>query len=367
MPIAVHYRGAWAVIALLAIVVAAGPTAAGAADEKPANPAAAAAIDKGIKFLVTQQKEHGGFVEANAADHNGELASVSLMGMVLLRDGGLSEKNSHHAALERALQLVLASQTPSGMFSLRAPATRPATLLGGFRSSGSAGSMYEQGFATLFLAESYAACRKAVDGDAACKKLADQIKPKLEKSVITIECAQAKEGGWRYQPVPLDADVSVTAIQYVALKAAKDAGIDVEQSVLDDAVQYVLKCQNSDGGFNYMANQGGSGPARSAAGLTVLRTAGAAADAIGKADHYLRQFLPDKNPGLIDGYYFYFQFYGAKAAQLAGGDPAKTWLAAAARELLKRQQVNGSWTGEATPEYATAIAVLVLQAGNGNK
>ena len=52
--------------------------------------------------------------------------------------------------------------------------------------------------ATLFLAEIY-----GMTGDEA-------VKEKLQKAVKLIQKTQNREGGWRYQPVPYDADISVT-------------------------------------------------------------------------------------------------------------------------------------------------------------
>ena len=127
------------------------------------------------------------------------------------------------------------------------------------------GPMYGHGFATLFLGEVY-----GMTGD-------ESVKEKLQKAVRLIQKTQNREGGWRYQPVPYDADISVTICQVMALRAARDAGIKVEKDVIDKAIKYVRSCQNPDGGFSYMASQGGgggSGFARSAAGVAALYYAG---------------------------------------------------------------------------------------------
>jgi hypothetical protein len=61
--------------------------------------------------------------------------------------------------------------------------------------------MYGHGFATLFLGEVY-----GMTGD-------ETVKEKLQKAVRLIQKTQNPEGGWRYQPVPYDADISVTITQ----------------------------------------------------------------------------------------------------------------------------------------------------------
>src|SRR5258706_13043012 len=99
----------------------------------------------------------------------------------------------------------------------------------------------------------------------------EKAKEKLQKAGRLIQKTQNREGGWRYQPVPYDADISVTITEIMALRAARDAGIKVEKEVVDKAIGYVKKCQCGDGGFSYVAGQGsGSGFARSAAGVATL-------------------------------------------------------------------------------------------------
>src|SRR5436190_16337667 len=101
----------------------------------------------------------------------------------------------------------------------------------------------------------------------------EAVKEKLTRAVRLIEKVQNPQGGWRYQPVPFDADISVTICQVMGLRAARDAGIKVDKATIDKAIEYVKACRNPDGGFSYMANQGGgggSGFARSAAGVSSL-------------------------------------------------------------------------------------------------
>ena len=94
------------------------------------------------------------------------------------------------------------------------------------------------------------------------------------KAVELIVGTQNEEGGWRYNPVPYDADVSVTICQVMALRSARNSGIKVPKQTIDRAVEYVRKCQNPDGGFKYMLQAGGSAWPRSAAGVSTLYYAG---------------------------------------------------------------------------------------------
>ena len=73
------------------------------------------------------------------------------------------------------------------------------------------GPMYSHGFATLFLAECYGMSKRA------------ELRDKLRLAVKLIVNSQNKEGGWRYYPKKEDADISVTACQVMALRAAHNA------------------------------------------------------------------------------------------------------------------------------------------------
>ena len=122
--------------------------------------------------------------------------------------------------------------------------------------------MYSHGFGTLFLAEAYGMTHRP------------EIREKLRKAVQLIIDTQNNEGGWRYQPVKNDADLSVTICQINALRAARNAGLYVPKETVDACINYVKQSQNPDGGFRYMLSGGASAFPRSAAGVVALQSAG---------------------------------------------------------------------------------------------
>jgi hypothetical protein len=196
----------------------------------------------------------------------------------------------------------------------------------------------------------------------------ENVKEKLQKAVRLIQKSQNPEGGWRYQPVPYDADISVTICQVMGLRAARDAGIKVEKEVIDKAIDYVRKCQNPDGGFSYMRNQGGGGSGfpRSAAGVAALYYAGIfEGKDLEKGLGYLKQFTPGRGGnGQGEGHYFYGHYYGVQAMFLAGGDYWGEWYPAIREELIAKQTDAGSWNGDFSEDYATAMALIILQMPN---
>ena len=303
------------------------------------TPAQRTAVDKGLAWLAAHQGRDGSFGGGGLGRHAGITA---LAGLAFMQAGNLPGRGKYGDNVQRALDFILASCQESGLIA----------------SDESHGPMYGHGFATLFLGEVY-----GMTGD-------EQVKEKLQKAVRLIQKTQNREGGWRYQPVPYDADISVTICQIMALRAARDAGIKVEKEVIDNSIKYVRSCQNPDGGFSYMANQGGgSGFARSAAGVASLYYAGVfEGDDLDRGLKYLQTFTPDKsaqrNPE-AEGHYFYGQYYAVQAMFLAGGDYWGGWYPAIRDQFIARQsQQTGAWAGDFSEDYATAMALIVLQMPN---
>jgi squalene cyclase len=295
------------------------------------TPQAQVAIEKGLAFLAARQARNGSWSEGSSG-----AGITGLAGLALMSGGNLPNRGKYGENVQRAVDYVLGASQESGLIA----------------ADNSHGPMYGHGFATLFLGEVY-----GMNGD-------DNVKEKLQKAVRLIQKTQNKEGGWRYQPQPYDADISVTITEIMALRAARDAGIKVEKEVVDKAIGYVRKCQCGDGGFSYVANQGsGSGFARSAAGVASLYYGGVfEGDDLKRGLNYLIQFLPNKGGVDSEGHYFYGHYYACQAMFLAGGDYWARWYPAIRDQLIARQQrATGNWSGEVTDEYATALALIVLQ------
>jgi hypothetical protein len=198
----------------------------------------------------------------------------------------------------------------------------------------------------------------------------EDVKEKLQKAVRLIQKTQNREGGWRYTPAPIDADISVTICEIMGLRAARDAGLKVEKETVDMAIKYVRRCQNPDGGFSYVAGQGaGSGFARSAAGVASLYYAGVfEGNDLKRGLDYLKQFSggrPMVGDGGMEGMYFYGNYYAAQAMFLAGGEYWAGYYPHIRDTLIARQnKADGSWNGEAGQDYATAMALIILQMPN---
>jgi prenyltransferase beta subunit len=226
------------------------------------------------------------------------------------------------------------------------------------------GSMYSHGFATLFLAEVY--------GMVPDRALQDRLKGTIERAVQLIVTCQNSEGGWRYDPVKQHPDSSVTICQIMALRAARNIGFFVPKEVADRCVKYVRSCQTAEGGFSYFSGQGNAAFPRSAAGVVALFCAGVySGPEVERGLRYLMKFKPGTYAGgrgfLPDQHYFYGQYYAAQAMWTAGPKYWNEWFPAIRDELLRlnRNRGDGAWLDPTVcSHYATAMACIILQIPN---
>ena len=191
-----------------------------------------------------------------------------------------------------------------------------------------------------------------------------RVREALIKAVNLIVSTQNPEGGWRYHPRPVDADISVTICQVMALRSARNAGINVPKETIERAITYVRQCQNtSDGGFRYMLHSGGSAFPRSAAGVASLYYAGVYEDeALTKGLAYLLEQRRGATGRF--SHYFYGHYYAVQAMFLAGGQYWERWYPQIRHELLEQQTPAGGWSSDHGDVYATSMALLILQIPN---
>ncbi|MCH2104701.1 MAG: terpene cyclase/mutase family protein [Planctomycetes bacterium] len=68
----------------------------------------------------------------------------------------------------------------------------------------------------------------------------DDVRRKLQEAVDFIVKSQNAQGGWRYEPYALESDMSIVVCQVLALRAARNIGIRVPRSTVDRAAKYVV-------------------------------------------------------------------------------------------------------------------------------
>lgn len=306
--------------------------------EKPASelmtPETRKAIERGLRYLAGRQlmrgKDRGAF---GTSGYSGSVAVCGLAGLAFLSDGSTPGAGRYGKNLDLCVDFITRHTSSSGYIA---------------RGSNAVGNMYGHGFATLFLSQAYGMSKNQMTGD------------KLRAAVGLIVSAQDGSGGWRYQPRPNDADLSVTVCQIMALRGARDAGIHVPDSVRDKCIDYVKKSQNKDGGFRYTRTSGSSGSvALTGAGCVSLYSAGIYEDeALEKG---LKYILKGKSK-VHSHYFFYTHYYAVQAFWHAGGKRWESWYEGIRDTLLgKQNKSNGAWSSNYSEEYGTAMALIILQ------
>jgi len=182
-------------------------------------------------------------------------------------------------------------------------------------------------------------------------------------------------GGWRYEPKSPDADLSVSVWQVMALRSAKNAGLNVPGGAVQDAVEYLKRSYSvgssrrdrsrngSSGGFSYQPGSRQPTFAMTAAGLLAMQICGQyeAPEVAGAA-----QWLADRPVEWKARWFFYGLYYYAQGMYQRGGEYGETARKTVQDLLLAHQRPDGSWQSQDSTErstglvYATAMAVLSL-------
>jgi len=314
------------------------------AENEPAKPDSVkvdekteAIIHGALKYLASKQLPNGAFgTSGEEKQHPTAITGYALM--AFQAGGHLPGEGEFGKNVTAGMEYLVDSISADGLY--------------GNRNMGQ--YMYGHGIATIALAELY--------GETRSPKIHD----KLEQAINVIIAAQNNEGGWRYRPVARDADVSVTVLQVVALRAAKNGGINVPQSTIDNAVKYVKSCFNEkSGGFSYQPRRD-PGFARTAAAIYSLQVCGLYEDEmVMKGSKYIVDNL-DRH----QDWFTYGHFYAAPAQYMIGGETWDQWYKHIKDILLKavtKSDDTYHWEPRLDqgrqgvgPVYVTSVYAMIL-------
>jgi hypothetical protein len=288
-----------------------------------------AAVEKiylaGMRYLAGAQNVEGSFGD----QHGAEPATAALSAMAFLAHGDDPERGPYAQPVRRCIDYLLQKTHPNGMI--------------GF-------SMYNHAFSTLALAEAYGSVRD------------EKIGPALKNAVTLILASQQQNPhhAWRYSATTKEADSTVTGACFVALIAARNAGLEVPESAIQEALNFLTECQvPADGTIGYQPKSYPHGPSTTAIGVAAFAYARQhAAPTCSKALTALKEMLAS---GIQAGHYtHYFEYYVAQALFQTDYPAWEKWNAKRIEQLSQMQSPDGSIDGPLGPSLSTAMGLLSL-------
>ncbi len=303
------------------------------------TPQAAEAIERGLAFLARSQERRGSW-----SNRNGQgaypVAMTALAGLALLMDGNTTTQGRYAPQVDRATNFLLRSVRPTGLITGGEEEARP---------------MYGHGFSMLFLSQLYGMTEDPVR--------AQQIHDTLVRAVQLSARAQSRDGGWIYTPDGRSDEGSVTITQVQALRSCRSAGIAVPKEVINDAMEYLARSQNSDGGIRYSLRTpgGASRTPISAAAVLCWYNAGEYTHprALKALEYCKSQIRPD---GVQSGHDYYLHLYWSQALFVSSDPDWAGYFPKRRDQLLSEQRPDGSWFGDRVGDvYDTAVALIILQ------
>ena len=338
------------------------------------------AVERGLAWLSKQQQRDGSFPTMP----QGQPAVTALCELSFLAHGHLPADGEYGEQLSRAISYVSGCQKDNGLIAFVAP--RGPTISRQVSHLVGSTAAYNHAIAALALAENYSM------GGA---EVAERLDPVINQAITaTLEMQKWQKrrrvdlGGWRYLNVTaefseaLDSDLSVSGWHLMFLRSAKNAGFDVPQEPIDEAVGFVRRCFIPEYGSFLLFSSRSNHQTRGMAGAGILALAHAglhdapetklAGDFILK--NAFNQYNVQESFGqatYLDDRYHYGAFNCCQAMYQLGGNYWQEFFPPLVRTLLANQQPDGSWLAESHSEdriygnaYTTALVLLSLGAPN---
>ena len=190
-------------------------------------------IDRGLAWLALQQRADGSFPTMES----GQPAVTSLAVMAFLSRGHVPGVGPYGKQLDRAIDFVVAQQQREGLL-YGASTDMPMNNW----NQGPHVANYNHAIAGLMLGEVF-----GMTDEQRMRKL----RPVIEKAIAFARRMQRRAGqrpldkyGWRYYKLlnvenKGESDLSVTAWFVMFYRSARNAGFDIPQEYVDDAVKFV--------------------------------------------------------------------------------------------------------------------------------
>ncbi len=317
------------------------------------DPKWTAAIKKGLDWVARTQSRRGSWTAGGYPT-----AMTALAGTALTMGGSTTTQGPYRKQIGQAVSFLIDQAAKRTQDSDKL-IPRHNGLIGDPFSDNR--YTYGHGFSMLFLSQ--------VLGEEEYESRRDELIQVLDKAVEFSGRAQTKSGGWGYVSAEAGNNFdegSTTITQVQGLRGCRNAGIVVPKEVIDNAVDYIYKCKNPDGGISYSSrNRGTSRPAITAAALAGLYNAGDYnSDEAKESLTYCRKNVFDLGGGNSFGHWHYTYLYYAQVVYREGGTDWEKFRTKLYNKIINEQDSDGKWTGNIGPIYVTACNLIMLQLEN---
>lgn len=309
------------------------------------------AVQKGLRWLAAQQNRNGlwslrGPYDDGAGEENVEAATA--MALLAFQGAGYTPngESSHPftPVVRRGWNALLKRMEDDGRFIDEVPDMH---------------RIYTQAQCTIALCELY-----AMTGDA-------QYYGPAQKAVDYCVRNQSPQGGWRYNPDPVngESDTSVTGWVVMALQSARMAGIEVPSPVFDRVSKFLDSVGRDDGSRYAYQTQAGATLTLTAEGLLCRQYLGWAHNdpRLMAGVEYLVQNLPDYDKRNV-----YYWYYATQVLHHMEGDAWRQWNEAMRKMLPEKQETRGKERGSWDPKgdrwgdaggrlYVTCLSLCTLE------
>lgn len=218
-------------------------------------------------------------------------------------------------------------------------------------------SMYHHGFATLAVAEAYGTVDDRDWSGAQMRSLGKSLELAVRSSLTAQK--NSEFNAWRYSPTSTDADTSVSGAILVSLLAARNAGIEVPDKNIDQAIGYFTSMTSDGGQVGYSGGMGGMGDSLARSSIACLVYAVARRKDLPKFKATVAH-LTSNLEQQARSWPEYTRYYQAQALFQGDVEAWEKWNVGLVRQLKPLQQTDGSFKGQLGPIADTSLSLLAM-------
>lgn len=329
------------------------------------------AVDRSLAWLATQQNSDGSFPTASY----GQPGVTSLCLLAFMANGHVPGEGPYGNRLDKATRFIMSCQKQNGLVTLNGPDGEQISR--DVDDDLGVTAAYNHAISSLTLSETY--------GMARAKRAPEHAKIIDKALAATLEMQHWKKdlkadlGGWRYiiDEGENDSDLSITGWQLMFLRSARNAGFNVPQEPIDDAIKYVRRTfRSKHRTFGYETGQYANFTrAMAGAGILALAHAGYhnSIEARTASEWLLENTCNEYNGsnGVSLDRYHYSLFNSCQGMYQMGSPYWDKFFPPTVASLLAHQNPDGSWDAESLQRdrrfgnsYTTSLVALSLAAPN---